>query len=112
MEPVDNNYEGKEVRLCKDGQYRWSYDLDMFKNPTIAWTVYKIFFWIIVIGGGVFGFFLYVIHGDWKGLWGWTQGMLIGLAGFAVLTLLGYLVVAIVYHGKYEVMFVMNDNVK
>lgn len=107
--PADNDYQGARVRLCKDGKYRWKYEMNMLTNPTIFWTVYKIFFYIIVIGFAVFGFFIYVIHGNWAGLWGMAKGILIALGGFAVLTFLGVLVVAIMYKGKYIVRFEMDE---
>ena len=105
---ADKKYDGEQIRLCEDGKYRWLYKLNMYTNPVVFMTVFKIFFWIIVIGFAVFGFFLYVIHGDWAGLWSMAKAMCIGLGGFFVLTLLGYLVVAIMYGGKYIVQFTMD----
>lgn len=110
-EPLEDiTYEGEEVRLCKDGRYRWKYKVNMFTNPAILITVFKVFFFTIVGLFVVFGFFLYVIHGDWEGLWWMTKGMLIALGGFFVLSLLGYLFVALIYHGKYIVLFEMDEN--
>ena len=110
-EPLEDiTYEGEEVRLCKDGKYRWKYKVNMFTNPAILITVFKVFFFTIVGLFVVFGFFLYVIHGDWEGLWWMTKGMLIALGGFFVLSLLGYLLVALMYHGKYIVLFEMDEN--
>lgn len=110
QEPLeDATYEGAEVRLCKDGKYRWKYEVNMFTNPAILITVFKVFFFTIVGLYLVFGFFLYVIHGDWEGLWWMTKGMLIALGGFAVLSVLGYLIVAWMYGGKYIVLFEMDE---
>ncbi len=103
-------YENKEVKLCEDGKYRWVYEMNMITNPTIFLTVFKIFFWIIVGMWAVFGFFLYVIHGDWDGLLGMSKGMLIALGLFAVLTLLGVLLLAAIYGGKYVVLFEMDEH--
>lgn len=103
------DYQGQKVQLCTDGKYRWLYEMNMVTNPTIFLTVFKIFFWIILIGWLVFGFFLYVIHGDWKGLWDMGKAMLVVLAIFAVLTLLGVLFLAAVYGGKYKVLFEMDE---
>ena len=36
------SYQGKEVRLCSDGKYRWVYEMNMLKNPTIFFTVLKV----------------------------------------------------------------------
>ena len=110
QEPLaDENYMGKEIRLCTDGKYRWVYEMHMLKNPLIFWTVYKIFLYIVIIGFSVFGFFLYVIHGDWQGLWGMAKAAGLVLAIFFGLTILGVALVAIMYKGKYVVLFVMDE---
>ena len=107
--PPGKDYRGQKVQLCTDGKYRWLYEMNLVTNPTIFLTVFKIFFWIILIGWLIFGFFLYVIHGDWKGLLGMGKAMLLVLAIFAVLTLLGVLVMAAIYGGKYKVLFEMDE---
>lgn len=104
-----SSYRGKSVRLCSDGKYRWLYELNMLKNPAIFITVWKIFFYVILGLFIVFGFFLYVIHGDWEGLWDMTKAAMVGIAGFTVLTILGYLLVALMYGGKYIVLFEMDE---
>ena len=107
METKD--YRGSDVRLCTDGKYRWVYEMHMLKNPLIFWTVYKIFLYIVIIGFSVFGFFLYEIHGDWEGLWGMAKAAGLVLAIFLGLTILGVALIAIMYKGKYVVLFVMDD---
>lgn len=110
QEPLESiDYEGVEVRLCTDGKYRWKYEVNMFTNPAILITVFKVFFFTIVGLYVVFGFFLYVIRADWDGLLGMTKAMLVALGGFFVLSLLGYLIVALMYHGRYIVLFEMNE---
>lgn len=104
-----NNYMGNEIRLCKDGKYRWVYEMHLIKNPTIFLTVFKIFAYIIVIGFLIFGISLYGIHGDWAGLWSMAKAMVIALAGMTVLTFLGVCLVAMMYGGKYIVLFEMDD---
>ena len=109
-EPLEDiAYEGKEVRLCKDGKYRWRYDMNMLTNPTIFLTVLKVFGGVVIGLFIVFGFFLYVIHGDWAGLWGMAKAMLIVMAVFFGLTILGVLLVAAKYGGKYIVLFEMDE---
>lgn len=103
------SYRGPEVRRCSDGKYRWVYELNMITNPVIFLTVFKIFFWIVLIGWLVFGFFLYIIHGDWKGFLDMGKAMLIALAVLAVLTFLGVALVSALYGGKYVVLFEMDD---
>ena len=105
----DKSYRGKEVQLCADGKYRWVYEMNMVTNPTIFLTVFKIFFYIVLAGWIVFGLFLYIIHGDWAGFLGMGKSMLVVLAVMAVLTLLGVLVLAAMYGGKYVVLFEMDE---
>lgn len=97
---AENDYQGSEVRLCTDGKYRWKYELNLIKNPIIAITVFKVFFYIILAGFLIFGTFLYAIHGDWNGLWGMAKAMLLVIAIFVGLTILGGLVMAIYYTKK------------
>lgn len=104
-----NDYQGERVRLCKDGKYRWKYEMNMLTNPTIFLTVLKVFGGVVVGMFVVFGFFLYVIHGDWAGLWGMAKAMLITMAIFFGLTVLGVLLVAAVFKGKYVVLFEMDE---
>ena len=107
---TDDTYRGKEVRLCNDGKYRWVYEMNMLANPTIFLTVFKIFFYIILVGWLLFGTFLYLIHGDAAGFLDMGKAMLVALAVMAGLTLLGVLVLAAVYGGKYVVLFEMDEN--
>ena len=109
-EPLaDNDYQGERPRLCKDSKYRWKYEMNMLTNPSIFLTVFKVFFYIGLVGFVVFGFFIYAIHGNWAGLWGMAKAMLIVLAIMFGLTALGVLVVAAVYRGKYIVLFEMDE---
>lgn len=98
-----------KVRQYSDGKYRWVYEMPILTNPTIFLTVFKVFAYILGVSFIVFGFFIYVIHGDWAGLWEMAKGYLIALGIFAVLTVLGVLVVAAMYNGKYIVMFEMDE---
>ena len=109
-EPLaSNDYEGAEVRLCEDGKYRWKYELNMITNPIIFITVFKIFFYIILVGFVFFGTILYAIHGDWAGLLGMGKVMLLVLAIFTVLTFLGTALVNLIFGGKYVVLFEMDE---
>lgn len=103
----NKSYQGKEVRLCSDGKYRWVYEMNMLKNPTIFFTVLKVmmislgivwlFGLVIGIGNMSLGYFLF-----------WTKltGIMIGI--FFVLTIIGVLVTAAVL-GKYVVLFEMDE---
>ena len=37
----------KQIELCADGKYRWAYEYDMLRNPSILFLVLKIFAYLI-----------------------------------------------------------------
>ena len=81
-----------------------------FPVPALSTAVTETeYAYIIVVGFLIFGFFLYVIHGDWAGLWGMAKATGLVLLIFLGLTFLGVVLVAIAYRGNYEVLFVMDE---
>ena len=109
------NYDGPRVRLCKDGKYRWKYELNMLKNPVIILVVYKIFgvllsipFLINIIALASAG----KLQQEWNDrLWSGNNPKiwLVLMAVFAVIILLAYLIVAWSFGGKYVVHFTMDE---
>ncbi len=106
MEKKD--YQGKEIRLCEDGKYRWVYEMNMFRNPTILFTVAKVLGGVI-LGLWLLGLILFLFEGNWDAMLGMTKVLGIVMAVMGVLTILGYLVVCWMYHGKYIVLFEMDE---
>lgn len=118
MENSDVNYDTLEkkseeggsgnIKLCADGKYRWIYEFSMLKNPTILFTILKIF---MVVGCAPALIVLFESLGS-EGL-----GALITCAkvyGVVLLicvplTLLSYLIVAALYGWKYIVLFEMDE---
>ena len=101
-------YQGKEVRLCSDGKYRWAYEMHLLKNPTIFFTVLK----VMMISLGIVWLFGLVIgignmSLDYFLFWTKLTGIMIGI--FFVLTIIGVLITAAVL-GKYVVLFEMDEN--
>ena len=101
-------YQGKEVRLCSDGKYRWVYEMNLLKNPTIFFTVLK----VMMISIGIVWLFGLVIglgdmSLDYFLFWTKLTGIMIGM--FFVLTIIGVLITAAVL-GKYVVLFEMDEN--
>ena len=103
------DYSGKEVRLCTDGKYRWTYPMNMLTNPSIYFTISKIF------GGiGAIAFIVTYISDIFSGnfanmiedLKWWGVAILV----FLVISGIAYLIVAAQYGGKYIVMFTMDEN--
>ena len=81
----------------------------MLTNPAIFLTVLKVFEGIIVGIFLFFGLILYVFHGDWAGLLGWLKTMGLMMAIVFGLTVLGMLLTAAFFKGKYVVLFEMDE---
>ena len=102
-------YQGKEVRLCADGKYRWVYEMHLLKNPIIFLTVLK----VMLISVGIVGLFMLAVtafEGDltmewfqfWLKLMGIVLGIFIGLAIISILIMAAIL-------GTYVVLFEMDE---
>ncbi len=94
-----------------DGVYRWAYEFNLYRNPTIYLTIVKIFAAIIVV------LFAVVTIADLAGGNFSAESLLESLAFwlkfavfFAVLVLVGYLVYAAMQGGTYCVLFEMNED--
>ncbi len=96
--------------LCKDGKYRWIHEVNMFKNPSILLDVWKVLGITMLIVIVIVGFIL-VISGDLDvdGMLGMGKAMLITAAIMAVLSIIGYLVYALIAGGKYIVLFTLDE---
>jgi hypothetical protein len=101
---------GNRVMLCKDGKYRWIHEVNMFKNPSILFDVWKVLGITMLIVIVIVGFIL-VISGDLDvdGMLGMGKAMLITTAIMAVLSIIGYLVYALIAGGKYIVLFTLDE---
>ena len=103
----NKTYQGKEVRLCNDGKYRWVYEMNLLKNPTIFITVLK----VMMISVGIVWLFGLVIglgnmSLDYFRFWTKLSGIMLGI--FVVLTIIGVLITAAIL-GKYVVLFEMDE---
>lgn len=102
-------YEGKDVRLCEDGKYRWTYPMNMLTNPSIYLTVIKILGSLMAIAyillnlGAIF-------HGEFAKLFSELKWWGVAVLVFFAVTILGYLLVVAMYGGKYIVNFTMDEN--
>ena len=106
--------EGRKVTenifLCPDGKYRWYFEYDMLRNPTILITLYKVLGLSALI---VFGFmFLIDLFDDWQiTAWAPSEGgaWRYVVLFFIVLALISYMILAGIYGWKYIVLFEMDD---
>lgn len=99
------------ILRCSDGKYRWIYNLNLLKNPTIFLLVWKIFACILL------GVFLVTTVADaisWPG--GFVASLLNGLRvfgwlflGMTALVAISCLIYAAIMGGKYSVLFEMDE---
>ena len=63
-----NDYSGSRVALCEDGKYRWTYPLDMLKNPSILFVLMKIFGILLSIPL-LIALISAAANNDWQKIW-------------------------------------------
>lgn len=112
-----NQIEGKveqvteNIWLCRDGIYRWYYEFNMLRNPTILITVWK----VLGIAFGVVYLFTLIVdlfQGMIKSgadLWSASKVFVILAGVFLVLSIVSYLILAALYGWKYQVLFEMTE---
>ena len=101
----------ENIWRCPDGVYRWSYEYNMLKNPTILITVWKVLG--ISIGAVILLDFLtgwfegsFRSADDWLGL----GQLFLLLAGLMLcLSVIAYLILGSMYGWTYQVLFEMNE---
>lgn len=109
----NENYESnltERVQLCPDGKYRWNYELNLRKNPSIFIDLIKAFFipllFIVVIGifAGIhnYGF-------EWAALVKEAKGFFWISVFVFFLCLISYLIVIRINKGYYHLMFIMDE---
>ena len=106
----EGQIEGQKVTeniyLCPDGMYRWFYEFDMIRNPTILFTVWKVIgmaFAIVAV--------MWIIADLFQRIDIWPHVKLLAIL-FLVLCFLAipaYLIVAAVFGWKYIVLFEMDE---
>lgn len=101
--------ENTRITLGEDGIYRWTYHMNLIKNPSIFLLVLKVLLGTCVGIWVVMTPILCIVDESWDPLVnGWKT---IGIV-FAIifgLTLIGYLVYAMIMGGFYIVDFTMDD---
>ena len=96
--------------LCDDGVYRWPYELDLYRDPVILFTVLKIFFWVFF---GIWAFSVLISVNDvrfwWEGFRKLTKVFAILTASMLALAAVSYFIYAAVMGGRYCVIFEMDE---
>ena len=101
----------ENVYLCPDGKYRWYFEFDMLKNPSILITVCKV---ILLAYGIVMAamMLLQFAEGTFRNVaefWDFYRGFVILLAVLLALAVVAYLIVAASFGWKYMVLLTMDD---
>ena len=111
------NHENFETELtariqrCPDGKYRWSYEVNLWKNPSILLDLTKVF-GIILVGIWFLSVILVPLfkgHLRWHRVVDASTGFLWVVLAVAVLCLIGYVVSGIISGGRYAAFFVMDE---
>ena len=111
----EGRIEGRKITeniyLCPDGMYRWFYEFDMIRNPTILFTVWKVMFMAFAIVMVLINL-INIASGDGLILPEWDDCKYAVLC-FAILlgplVVIAYLVVAASYGWRYVALFEMNE---
>lgn len=108
--PVEVEKISECISLYSDGKYRWKYEMSLIKNPTVFFTVWKIFFFLI-LAAFVIGFFASLGTRDffWSGFLSLLGGIGIAIGVMTVITALACLLYTAMM-GKYSVEFEMDEN--
>ena len=111
METVDqpsNQFVSPGVTMGGDGILRWAYEMNMWKNPTLVITIWK----VLLLAALVPALLMFLLSlGDGFGIALFVFVKIMGIVAAIVtgLMLLAYPFVAMIYGGKYCVIFEMDD---
>lgn len=93
------------ITLCEDGKYRWVYELKMFRNPAVFLTVFK-----VLAISSLLPFMIVVIADGFKNFTSSLKVFLIILGIMFILCMIGYTVTAVLFKGRYCVVFTMDED--
>ncbi|MBP5230311.1 MAG: zinc ribbon domain-containing protein [Clostridia bacterium] len=101
----------QNIFFCPDGKYRWMYEVNLFRNPTVMILLLKVFA-PVMLGIFLFALLADACNGDLDGeaFLGALKVFGICSAVMAALIAIGYVVYALIMGGKYIVIFEMDEN--
>lgn len=97
------------VQLCPDGKYRWTYEVNLYKNPSMFYDLMKV---VGISLGFVFAIMIFTLIYDgidWDSLMNDLWGFMWVSLGFIVLCLIGYLIWVRLSGGRYAAIFEMDE---
>ena len=98
----------ENITLCADGKYRWQYDVNLFKNPTILFLILK----ILLIPFAVIFMVVNIIDISKWGVDRFLPNLKVfGLVFLVLIAIIfiSYLIYAAIMGGKYSVIFEMDE---
>jgi hypothetical protein len=97
------------VTMCQDGKFRWVYEMSLFRNPTILYTVVAVF---LIVAAIMWLLMFFIGLGDGISEAAESATMIAGvcLVIMIPLCLIGYTVYALSMKGKYCVVFEMDED--
>ena len=105
------------VTLCPDGKYRWAYEVNLYRNPTILIDLVKVIVYIF-LAMYVFFFVIGVLDGNirirsWEDLWTnlWGEAVMLFLMALFLIAIavISYYIGARGSGGVYAAMFEMDE---
>lgn len=108
-EELANSYRSSNIQRYPDGSYRWVYELNMYRNPTVLLTIIRVMAASFIIIAILLGTMLLFTEGL-SGVWGMLQSLLFVTPIMLVLILLGYFFYCLIHSGKYIVLFEMSED--
>ncbi len=111
-ETVGGQQVSQNVWLCPDGKYRWTYQFDMRRNPTILFSVWRV---LLLAFAVVMGFLLILQLTDstlkgFREYWDFFKWFFLILAGLLVLAVIAYMILAASFGWKYMILFTMDED--
>ena len=103
---MDESMYPKRVTLGEDQVYRWSYDMDMYRNHYLRNVLLKVFGAICLVS---WAFLLFLFAKDGRLSLSVVFITLLIFGGFMLLVLAGYYLAAVIMRGQYHLRFEMND---
>ena len=99
------------IQLCPDGKYRWSYEVNLWRNPSILFDLMKAS-GVIMLGIWLLCVIIVPLfdgHLRWHRVVDDSATFLWVVLAFLVLCLIGYVISGIASGGRYAAYFVMDE---
>ena len=109
--PSNTGEPTARLQLCPDGKYRWSYEANLWRNPSILLDLLKVF-GVIMVGIWLLGNVLVPLfkgHFHWDDILHDSTGYIWVVLFMLVLCLIGYVISGIASGGRYAAYFVMDE---